>query len=75
LFVSFFHQFIGASIATSNLMIPLPTYGQNSIPSKTCCVIAEFLPGGTLKQYLSRNRQDKLPYEVVIQLALDLSRG
>jgi len=56
-------------------MIPLPTYGQNSIPSKTCCVIAEFLPGGTLKQYLSRNRQDKLPYEVVIQLALDLSRG
>ncbi|ESW15291.1 hypothetical protein PHAVU_007G060400 [Phaseolus vulgaris] len=68
-------KFIGASIATSNLMIPLPTYGQNSIPSKTCCVIAEFLPGGTLKQYLSRNRQDKLPYEVVIQLALDLSRG
>ncbi|CAJ1977181.1 unnamed protein product [Sphenostylis stenocarpa] len=68
-------KFIGASVATSNLMIPLPTYGQNSLPSKTCCVIAEFLPGGTLRQYLFRNRRNKLPYKVVIQLALDLSRG
>ncbi|WVY99104.1 hypothetical protein V8G54_031255 [Vigna mungo] len=66
-------KFIGASLDTSN--IPLPTSYPNSIPSKTCCIVAEFLPGGTLKQYLSRNRQNKLPYEVVIKLALDLSRG
>ncbi|KHN15740.1 Serine/threonine-protein kinase HT1 [Glycine soja] len=68
-------KFIGASMGTSNLKIPLPSCGQNSVPSKACCVIAEFLPGGTLKQYLFKNRQNKLPYNVVIQLALDLSRG
>ncbi|TKY51183.1 Serine/threonine-protein kinase HT1 [Spatholobus suberectus] len=68
-------KFIGASMGTSNLKIPLPTCGQNSLPSKACCVIAEFLPGGTLKQYLFKNRRSKLPYKVVIQLALDLSRG
>ncbi|RDX83768.1 Serine/threonine-protein kinase STY17, partial [Mucuna pruriens] len=68
-------KFVGASMSTSNLEIPLPTCGQNSTPSKACCLIAEFLPGGTLKQYLFKNRRNKLPYKDVIQLALDLSRG
>ncbi|RZB88959.1 Serine/threonine-protein kinase STY13, partial [Glycine soja] len=73
--ISFLQQFIGASMDPSNLKIPMPSCGQKPVPSKACCVIAEFLPGGTLKQYLFKNRQNKLPYKVLIQLALDLSRG
>nr|KYP75000.1 Serine/threonine-protein kinase HT1 [Cajanus cajan] len=67
-------KFIGASMGTSNLKMPLPAVGRNP-PSKACCVISEFLPGGTLKHYLSKNKKNKLPYKVVIRLALDLARG
>ncbi|KAE8698287.1 Tesmin/TSO1-like CXC domain-containing protein, putative isoform 1 [Hibiscus syriacus] len=45
------------------------------LPSKACCVVVEYLPCGTLKQYLIRNRRKKLAFKVVIQLVLDLSRG
>ena len=49
--------------------------GAGSHTSKACCVVVEYLAGGTLKQFLIRNRRKKLPFKVVIQLALDLSRG
>lgn len=64
-------------MGTSNLKIPSknPTNDPESLPSRACCVIVEFLPGGTLKQYLIKNRRKKLPYKIVVQLALDLSRG
>ncbi|XVE65966.1 hypothetical protein DITRI_Ditri08aG0043600 [Diplodiscus trichospermus] len=70
-------KFIGASMGTSNLKIPLknPSDSHNSIPSRACCVVVEYLPGGTLKQYLIRNRRKKLAFKIVVQLALDLSRG
>ncbi|KAJ0110450.1 hypothetical protein Patl1_03321 [Pistacia atlantica] len=71
-------KFIGASMGTSNLKIPSesPTSDyHNSIPSRACCVVVEFVPGGTLKKFLFRNRKKKLAFKVVIQLALDLSRG
>lgn len=70
-------KFIGASMGTSNLKVPSKNSSDDpSIPaSKACCVVVEFLSGGTLKQYLIRNRRRKLPFRVVIQLALDLSRG
>lgn len=71
-------KFVGASMGTSNLKIPTKnssTNNQESLPSRACCVIVEFLPGGTLKQYLIRNRRKKLAYRIVVQLALDLSRG
>ncbi len=74
----FLQQFVGASMGTSNLKIPTKnssTNNQESLPSRACCVIVEFLPGGTLKQYLIRNRRKKLAYRIVVQLALDLSRG
>jgi len=71
-------KFIGASMGTSELRIP----AQNSlngdliqVPSRTCCVVVEYLAGGTLKNYLIKNRRKKLAFKVVIQLALDLSRG
>ncbi|KAJ9171992.1 hypothetical protein P3X46_015285 [Hevea brasiliensis] len=71
-------KFVGASMGTSNLKIPpkSPTDGSyDSDPSSACCVVLEYLPGGTLKKFLIRNRRKKLAFKVVIQLALDLSRG
>ncbi|KAJ0034541.1 hypothetical protein Pint_24774 [Pistacia integerrima] len=71
-------RFVGASMGTSNLKIPAEnpsSDGNPTVPPRACCVIVEYLPGGTLKQYLIRNRRKKLAFKVVIQLALDLSRG
>ncbi|KAK7405922.1 hypothetical protein VNO78_07534 [Psophocarpus tetragonolobus] len=72
-------KFIGASMGTSNLKIPSQNYSngrdEESLPSKACCVIVEFISGGTLKQYLIKSRRKKLAYKIVIQLALDLARG
>uniref|UniRef100_A0A2N9F4N8 non-specific serine/threonine protein kinase n=1 Tax=Fagus sylvatica TaxID=28930 RepID=A0A2N9F4N8_FAGSY len=71
-------KFVGASMGTSNLKLPSTNSSNddnNSLHSRACCVVVEYLPGGTLKQYLIRNRRKKLAFKVVIQLALDLSRG
>ncbi|OAY78950.1 Serine/threonine-protein kinase HT1 [Ananas comosus] len=71
-------KFVGASMGTTDLKIPpkSSTSGSETIlPAKACCVVVEYLPGGTLKQYLIKNYRRKLPYKIVIQLALDLSRG
>ncbi|KAK9747721.1 hypothetical protein RND81_02G011400 [Saponaria officinalis] len=71
-------KFIGASMGTSNLIIPINSSsngGRDGLPSRACCVVVEYLAGGTLKHYLIRNRRRKLAIKVVIQLALDLSRG
>ena len=70
-------QFIGASMGTSNLKVPSQSLSiaDDRFPTRACCVVVEYLLGGTLKQYLIRNRRKKLPYKIVIQLALDLSRG
>lgn len=65
-------------MGTTDLKIPpkSSTSGSETIlPAKACCVVVEYLPGGTLKQYLIKNYRRKLPYKIVIQLALDLSRG
>ncbi|CAA2967799.1 serine threonine- kinase HT1-like [Olea europaea subsp. europaea] len=40
-----------------------------------CCIVVEYLIGGTLKSYLIRNRKKKLPLKVVIRLALDIAKG
>ncbi|POO02115.1 Serine/threonine protein kinase [Trema orientale] len=71
-------KFVGASMGASNLKIPSKNSsddGYGSHPSKACCVVVEYLAGGTLKQFLIRNTRKKLAFKVVIQLALDLSRG
>jgi len=70
--------FIGASMGTSDLRIPQKNATSNdrsSLPARACCVVVEYLAGGTLKQYLIKNRRKKLAYKIVIQLALDLARG
>lgn len=70
-------KFVGASMGTSNLKIPSKSTSSDghSTPSRACCVVVEYLPGGTLKNYLIRNRRKKLAFKIVIQIALDLSRG
>ncbi|KAI3995064.1 hypothetical protein MKX01_020836 [Papaver californicum] len=69
-------KFIGASMGTSNLEIPSTNSDgtQGSFPANACCVVVEYLPG-TLKNFLIKHRNRKLPYKTVIQLALDLARG
>ncbi|KAI3496477.1 hypothetical protein L1887_38841 [Cichorium endivia] len=69
-------SFIGASMGTSNLKIPTKNSDPTEkLPSKACCVVVEFLTGGTLKGLLYKNRKRKLPYKAVVKLALDLARG
>ncbi|CAH8350232.1 unnamed protein product [Eruca vesicaria subsp. sativa] len=67
-------KFVGASMGTTNLKIPSAD-SENPLPHRACCVVVEYVPGGTLKQYLIRNRRKKLAFKAVIKLALDLSRG
>lgn len=71
-------QFVGAALGTSDIKIPAEsstTKEPPSLPAKACCVVVEFLRGGTLKELLYRNRKKKLPFKTVVQLALDLARG
>lgn len=46
-----------------------------AISTRAVCVVLEFLSGGTLKQYLIKNRAKRLPFDVFLRLALDLARG
>lgn len=64
-------------MGTSNLKIPAKASSSeaHNVPAQACCVVVEYLPGGTLKQYLIKNSRKKLALKIVIQLALDLSRG
>ncbi|PKI52419.1 hypothetical protein CRG98_027172 [Punica granatum] len=65
-------------MGTSSLKIPSKNStsdANHSVPSTACCVVVEYLPGGSLKNFLIRNRRKKLSYKTVIELALDLSRG
>ncbi|XP_073133294.1 serine/threonine-protein kinase 52 [Henckelia pumila] len=70
-------RFVGASMGTSQIKIPSknPSESNTNLPLRACCVVVEFLAGGTLKNYLFKNRKKKLAFKIVIQLALDLSRG
>ncbi|KAF5943084.1 hypothetical protein HYC85_020726 [Camellia sinensis] len=71
-------KFVGASMGTSDLKIPSknPSSDGNIIlPPRACCVVLEYLHGGTLKKFLFQNRKKKLTFKIVIQLALDLARG
>lgn len=67
-------------MGTSDLKIPSKTSssasdGLDNLPARACCVVVEFVPGGTLKSLLYKNRKKKLAFKIVVQLALDLARG
>ncbi|KAG5570902.1 hypothetical protein H5410_060668 [Solanum commersonii] len=67
-------KFIGAAMGTQDLNIQTEN-GFIGIPRNLCCVVVEYLPGGTLKSFLIKNHRRKLVFKVVVQLALDLARG
>lgn len=67
-------KFVGASLGASELNIQKEN-GNVGMPRNVCCVVVEYLAGGTLKNFLIRNSRAKLAFKVVIQLALDLARG
>ncbi|KAE9610067.1 putative dual-specificity kinase TKL-Pl-4 family [Lupinus albus] len=67
-------KFIGATMGSAELQIQTDN-GLIGMPSNVCCVVVEYLPGGTLKTFLIKNRKRKLAFKVVIQLAVDLARG
>ncbi|CAN8280357.1 unnamed protein product [Cochlearia groenlandica] len=70
-------KFIGASMGTSDLIIPSAgdNGGHGQHTARACCVVVEYVAGGTLKKFLIRKYRSKLPIKDVIQLALDLARG
>lgn len=45
------------------------------IPCNNLYCVSEYLPGGTLRSYLIKNRRKKLPFKIFKQLGLDLARG
>ena len=67
-------QFIGAIMGARDLNIQTEN-GHIGMPTNICCVVVEYLPGGTLKSFLIKNRRRKLAFKVVVQIALDLARG
>lgn len=81
-------KFIGASISdVQSRMLPSISpapkaalglgsqKGSFRLGAHTCCVVAEYVPGGTLKEFLIKHRRSKLPLRTVIQLALDLAQA
>ncbi|KAL6518845.1 hypothetical protein OROHE_017598 [Orobanche hederae] len=68
-------KFVGATMGASELNIEKENNSHIGMPLNICCVVVEYLPGGTLKSFLIRNYRTKLAFNVVIQLALDLARG
>ncbi|XP_015868278.3 serine/threonine-protein kinase STY13-like isoform X2 [Ziziphus jujuba] len=67
-------KFIGAKMGSAELQIQTDN-GLIGMPSNICCVVVEYLAGGTLKSYLIRNMRKKLAFKIVVQLGLDLARG
>uniref|UniRef100_A0A2N9GQ17 Protein kinase domain-containing protein n=1 Tax=Fagus sylvatica TaxID=28930 RepID=A0A2N9GQ17_FAGSY len=66
-------QFIGATLGTSGFN--MHTHNKRiDMQSNVACVI-EYLPCGTLKSYLIKNRRRKLAFKTVVRIALDLARG
>ncbi|KAG7960886.1 hypothetical protein I3843_10G149600 [Carya illinoinensis] len=66
-------KLIGATMAGTNFKTQAAE--RVGMPSSADCIIIEYLPRGTLKSYLIKNRKRKLAFKKVIGLALDLARG
>lgn len=67
-------KFIGATMGTTELNIQTEN-GTFGMPLNVSCVVVEYLAGGTLKNFLIKNRRKKLAFKIVVQIALDIARG
>ncbi|CAI5516702.1 unnamed protein product [Closterium sp. Naga37s-1] len=75
-------QFVGASVADQGGFM-IPSFdrsrgghkGDIRVEGSLCCLVVEYVAGGTLKDYLIANRRRKLPLRTVVQLASDMAKG
>ncbi|CAH9067935.1 unnamed protein product [Cuscuta europaea] len=67
-------KLIGADMGSRKYTIQT-NVGEIVVPLNVCSLVVEYLRGGTLKTFLYKNRRNKLPFKVVVQLALDLAKG
>ncbi|OAY75263.1 Serine/threonine-protein kinase STY8 [Ananas comosus] len=56
--------FMGAATGVRDLSIQTEN-GNLVVPNNVCCLVVEYLPGGTLKSFLIKNRRRKLPFKVL----------
>ncbi|XP_027078790.1 serine/threonine-protein kinase STY13-like [Coffea eugenioides] len=68
-------RFIGATKKAANLTINKQGRGKSCMPRMACCMVAEYVHGGTLRSFLRRKRCRKLPLDTVIWLALEVAKG
>ncbi|KAI3824897.1 hypothetical protein L1987_06370 [Smallanthus sonchifolius] len=47
---------------------------KSKIESKLC-IVSEYVKGGSLRSYLLKNHDKKLPMKIVFQFALDIAKG
>ncbi|KAF0924772.1 hypothetical protein E2562_014571 [Oryza meyeriana var. granulata] len=72
-------------MGTSDLNVPpgdqssasgTDNYGTSPPPAdRACCVVVEYITGGTLKSHLIKHFERKLPYKEAVRLALAMARG
>lgn len=46
-----------------------------SMKPPVCCLIMEYVPGGSLRAFLHRNESGSLPMKTILSMALDVARG
>lgn len=69
-------KFIGAIKKNNMSEIKMKCQKGVVLPVDGCCIVVEYVPGGTLRSYLSkRTMKKKLPLDTIIQLALDVAKG
>lgn len=65
-------------MGTWDLKIPSnddPNTDQIHLPSRACCVVLEYLQGGSLKNYLIENSRQKLSFKIAVRLGSNLARA
>ncbi|KAH0668971.1 hypothetical protein KY289_023464 [Solanum tuberosum] len=69
-------KFIGAINKKNMSKIKMKCQKCARLPINGCCIVVEYVGGGTLQSYLSRHTmKKKLPLDTIIQLALDVAKG
>ncbi|KAH0675317.1 hypothetical protein KY285_023118 [Solanum tuberosum] len=72
----FMQEFIGAIKKNNMSKIKIKCQKCARLPINGCCIVVEYIGGGTLQSYLSKHTmKKKLPLDTIIQLALDVAKG
>ena len=72
-------QFVGAILGGARgFHIPSTVMGNSDnmlVSGHVSCVVLEYVAGGTLKAYITKHKDKKLPLSTVKHLGLDIARG